>query len=78
MEEEQNGETDATPEPVVVTVTEAHSAVVLIWDKAGNAWLVPGYILIGDQGWLTPVFALEEGVVALPDLETSEVSPMVK
>jgi hypothetical protein len=92
-----NGETPepaTSPEPILVTVNEAHSVSVLIWDKSGNAWLVPGYVLIGDQGWLTPVFALQEGVVALPDPvaieprlddsvttepgQSGEVSPMVK
>lgn len=82
---------EATPEPIVVTVNEAHAVRVLIWDKNGSAWLVPGYVLVGDQGWLTPVFALEDGVVALPDPvsieprlddsvtnEPGEITPMVK
>lgn len=66
----ENGETPgpvSSPKPILVTVNEAHAVSVLIWDKSGKAWLVPGYVLIGDQGWLTPVFALEDGVVALPD-----------
>lgn len=78
---EQEVTSESTPEPIVVTVNEAHTVSVLIWDKNGNAWLVPGYVLIGDQGWLTPVFALEDGVVALPDpvvIEPGDVSPMVK
>ena len=75
---------EVTPTPVVVTVNEAHSVSVLIWDKNGSAWLVPGYVLIGEKGWLTPVFALEDGVVALPDPvaiepgQPGEVSPMLK
>ena len=69
-------EPEASPEPIIVTVNQAHSVMVLIWDKAGNAWLVPGYVLIGDQGWLNTVFALEDGVVSLPD--PVEISPMVK
>lgn len=82
---------ESTPEPIVVTVNEAHAVSVLIWDKNGSAWLVPGYVLVGDQGWLTPVFALEEGVVALPDPvaieprlddfvtnDPGELSPMLK
>jgi len=91
----ENGETTeptsspepvSSPKPILVTVNEAHAVSMLIWDKGGNAWLVPGYVLIGDQGWLTPVFALEDGVVALPDPvanepgvpEPGDVSPMVK
>jgi hypothetical protein len=38
----------------------------MIWDAAGNTWLVPGYIFIGDGNYVSPVFSLEEGVVALP------------
>lgn len=67
VENGQTPEPASSPEPILVTINEAHSVSVLIWDKNGSAWLVPGYVLIGDQGWLTPVFALEDGVVALPD-----------
>jgi hypothetical protein len=49
---------------------------MMIWDSAGNAWIVPGYLLIGDQGWLTPVFSLADGVVTLP--EPAEIVPMNK
>jgi hypothetical protein len=42
---------------------------VMIWDAAGNTWLVPGYIFIGDGSWISPVFSLEDGVVALPPKE---------
>jgi hypothetical protein len=94
LEVGESPQPEVTPKPIVVTVNEAHAISVLIWDKNGNAWLVPGYVLIGDQGWLTPVFALEDGVVALPDPvaiepriddsvstepgQSGEVSPMVK
>jgi hypothetical protein len=75
MEVSESPKPEVMPEPIVVTVNEAHAVSVLIWDKNGNAWLVPGYVLIGDQGWLTPVFALEDGVVALPDPDSGEVVP---
>ena len=94
LEVGESTQPEATPKTIVVTVNEAHAVSVLIWDKSGSAWLVPGYVLIGDQGWLTPVFALEDGVVALPDPvaieprlddsvstepgQSGEVSPMVK
>jgi hypothetical protein len=76
----------SSPKPIIVKVNEAHAVSMLIWDRGGSAWLVPGYVLIGDQGWLTPVFSLEEGVVALPEPvitepgvpEPLDVSPMVK
>lgn len=65
-------------EPIKVTVTINKSAqsLMLIWDKAGNAWLVPGHILISDEGWISPVFALADGVVELP--EPVEISPMLR
>jgi hypothetical protein len=59
-----------------VTINKSVSAQVMIWDKKGNAWIVPGYILIGEEGWITPVFSLEDGIVELP--EPVEISPMVK
>lgn len=69
---------EPTPSPSTITVTinEFEEAQVIIWDKLGNAWIVPGYILIGEEGWITPVFSLEEGIVDLPD--PVEISPMVK
>ena len=80
--------TDSSPSPlplpspsiVNVTINRAVSALVMIWDQGGNAWIVPGTILIGDQGWLTPVFTLEDGVIALPaPMENlPDVSPMLK
>ncbi|MFM6971379.1 MAG: hypothetical protein ACKOWH_02170 [Rhodoluna sp.] len=58
-----------TPSLVLANVNRAHSALMMIWDKAGNAWLVPGYIFIADveYSWPTAVFALEDGIVELPE-----------
>jgi hypothetical protein len=69
-------EPEPTPTVVTVTVNKSVAAPMMIWDLSGNAWIVPGYLLIGDQGWLTPVFALEDGVVTLP--APAEIMPMVK
>lgn len=75
-----NPEPDQTsapsPTPINVTVNKAIKAQLMIWDKSGKPWIVPGVMLFADQGWLTPVFNLEDGVVELPD--PIEVSPMVK
>jgi hypothetical protein len=64
---------DPVPEPtpitVVVEINKAVKTHVMIWDAAGNTWLVPGYIFIGDGSYISPVFSLEDGVVALPPKE---------
>lgn len=68
----------ATPKPeiVTVTVTKSITSQLIIWDKQGSPWIVPGHILFSSQGWITPIFALEDGVVELPS--PVEISPMVK
>lgn len=67
---------ETTPKVIDITVNKSETAQLMIWDKQGNAWLVPGHILIADEGWITPVFSLEYGVIELP--EPVEISPMVK
>lgn len=67
---------ETTPKVIDITVNKSETAQLMIWDKQGNAWLVPGHILIADKGWITPVFSLEDGVIELP--EPVEISPMVK
>lgn len=67
---------EPTPSTVTMTINKAIKTQVMIWDKAGKAWVVPGCILFGDEGWMTPVFTLEDGIVELP--EPTDVSPMVK
>jgi hypothetical protein len=66
---------EPSPSVVTVTISKALKTNVMIWDKSGRAWIVPGCILFGN-GWITPVFTLEEGIVELPD--PVEISPMVK
>jgi len=63
--------TNSTPTPQVVKIeiTKSVSTLMSIWDSAGGTWIVPGYIMIGEQNWLTPVFSLQDGVVELPKLE---------
>lgn len=75
---EPSGEPTPAPSPseITVTINKSDEAQVMIWDKQGGAWIVPGYILIGEEGWITPVFSLEDGIVELP--EPVEISPMVK
>jgi hypothetical protein len=57
------------PQIVKIDITKAVEAMMAIWDSAGGTWIVPGYIMIGEQNWLTPVFSLQDGVVELPALE---------
>lgn len=60
---------EPTPTTVVVEINKAVKTHVMIWDASGNTWLVPGYIFIGDGSYISPVFSLEDGVVALPPKE---------
>lgn len=73
----QDSETQE-PKIQVLTIERAISALVMIYDKNGAAWLVPGYVLVADDGvsWPSTVFSLEEGIVELPD--PVEIMPMVK
>jgi hypothetical protein len=69
-------EPSSSPTPIKVIIEKFDEAQLMIWDKLGNAWIVPGFIFISEEGWLTPVFSLEDGIVELP--EPVDVSPMVK
>jgi hypothetical protein len=62
-------EPEPTPTTVIIEIKKSVKTHVMIWDAAGNTWLVPGYIFIGDGSWISPVFSLEDGVVALPPKE---------
>jgi hypothetical protein len=58
--------TPEEPKTVVVTVEEASSTLLLMWDSAGNAWLVPGLATQNPEGWWVSVVSLVEGVIELP------------
>lgn len=62
---------EPVPEPSIVraAVNRAHSVLVMIYDKDGAAWLVPGFLFIADvdYAWPIVVFSLEDGIVELPD-----------
>lgn len=62
-------EPEPTPSTVIIEIKKSVKTHVMIWDANGNTWLVPGYIFIGDGAWVSPVFSLEDGVVALPPKE---------
>ena len=64
------------PETVTLTVVKSESALLSVWDANGEVWLVPGYILINDQGWFGAVIALIEGVIELPKETEVDVVPL--
>jgi hypothetical protein len=65
-------------EPAVITLTvvSAESALLSIWDSSGDVWLVPGLIMVNDQGWWSSVISLIEGVIALPEPSTIDIMPL--
>lgn len=58
---------EPAPEIVEVTVEDATSTLLLMWDAEGNAWLVPGYAMKMPEGWWNAVVSLVDGVIALPN-----------
>lgn len=55
------------PEIVSLKLESATQALLMIFDRSGGAWLVPGYLLNNDQGWFDSIIALEEGIIELPE-----------
>jgi hypothetical protein len=66
-----------TPEVKVFLISKAKSALLLIYDSEGNAWLAPGYFFEGEEGVAGAVLAVADGVIKLPAADDS-VMPMVK
>ncbi|CAB4893130.1 unannotated protein [freshwater metagenome] len=64
------------PETVTLTILESESALLSIWDASGEVWLVPGYILVNDQGWFGAVISLIEGVIELPKETEVDIMPL--
>jgi hypothetical protein len=64
------------PEVITLTVVSAEAALLSIWDSAGDVWLVPGFILVNDQGWWSSIISLIEGVIALPEPSTIDIMPL--
>lgn len=54
-------------EIVTLKLTSSEPHLLMIFDKSGGAWLVPGYLLKNDQGWFDAVISLEDGVIELPE-----------
>lgn len=66
---EQEPTSAPSPQVVKIEINKAVETMMTIWDSAGGTWIVPGFIMLGDQNWLAPVFSLQDGVVALPKFE---------
>jgi hypothetical protein len=69
------------PEPgevITVMVERSEEAPLLVWDAAGTAWLVPGYIMRhGDEPWnASAVISVEEGVIQLPEPMMVDIMPL--
>lgn len=66
------------PEVVEVTVLDATSTLLLVYDQAGGAWLVPGFVMNHDGGWWVSVISLIEGVIELPDPSEYGIMPLIE
>jgi len=66
----------AEPEVLKLTVVTAERALVSIWDSAGDVWLVPGFVMVNDQGWWNSVISLVDGVIALPEPSVMQIEPL--
>jgi hypothetical protein len=64
------------PQTLTLTILEAEKALLSVWDANGEVWLVPGWILINDQGWFGAVISVIEGVIALPKETDFGIMPL--
>lgn len=71
-------ELPAEPELVQLVVVSAEPTLLLVWDAAGNAWLVPGYVMrYSDEDWgWTSVISLIEGVIQVPEPTPVGIMPL--
>lgn len=66
------------PEIIKLKLISSEEQLLMIYDKVGGAWLVPGYLLKNDQGWFDAVISLVEGVIELPEPYVVEPMPATK
>ena len=71
-----DSEQQAEPEVVKLTVVTAEPTLVSIWDAAGDVWLVPGFVMVNDQGWWNSIISVVEGVIALPEPSVVQIEPL--
>ena len=63
-------------EIVTLKLNSSEPQLLMIYDKSGGAWLVPGYLLKNDQGWFDAIISLEEGVIELPEPMNVGIMPI--
>jgi hypothetical protein len=61
---------------VTVTVNSSRAVLLTIYDAAGGAWLVPGYLMFNSEGFFDAVIALEDGVIELPEPIDYDIMPL--
>lgn len=61
---------------VTLTVDASRPALLTIYDAAGSAWLVPGYLMFNSEGFFDAVIALEDGVIELPEPLDDDIMPL--
>jgi hypothetical protein len=71
-----NSEDQPEPELITLTIQSAERALLSIWDASGDVWLVPGLLMVNDQGWWSSVISIIDGVIALPEPSTFDIMPM--
>jgi hypothetical protein len=76
VSDEPMPEPQQEPETLTLTILEAEKALLSVWDASGEVWLVPGWILINDQGWFGAVISVVEGVIALPKETDFGIMPL--
>ena len=76
VSDEPMPEPEQEPETLTLTILEAEKALLSVWDASGEVWLVPGWILINDQGWFGAVISVIEGVIALPEETDFGIMPL--
>jgi hypothetical protein len=71
-------EMPAELEVVSLVVTSAEATLLVAWDAAGNAWLVPGYVMrYSDEAWgWTSVISLVPGVIEVPEPLPIDTMPL--
>ncbi len=74
--DESMPEPQPEPQTLTLTILEAEKALLSVWDASGEVWLVPGWILINDQGWFGAVIAVIEGVIQLPEETDFGIMPL--
>jgi hypothetical protein len=75
-EGELTSEDQTEPELITLTIQSAEKALLSIWDASGDVWLVPGLLMVNDQGWWNSVISVIDGVIALPEPSTFDIMPM--